>query len=497
MMGFRARKIVGMICAAMLIYGTAWAAEPVAANVTEHEVGTANVQTAAVTNGEQKAHEEELIPMVNDGTKIMVNLASRGIYLYEKGIKTKIYPIACGRVEYRSPVGYYKVYEKAVNPTWIDPSNREVEVASGPDNPLGYRWIGFNGYYGIHGTNNPASIGTYASKGCIRMREEDVEDLYERVDVGTPVEVYYNRCVMEKSPDGTVVYYIYPDAYDCQPITVEQINEWLHGYGVDCFESNEAIQTNIDDADGEPNYVAKPFNLLVNGIDLQRKAVLKDGIYYLPIYQLSEVLNIPVHSDLDAGMVRTSHGFATVYLFKDILYVNADEVEGLFNISGGKFSNNSMVYKSNPVKAVEPVREPETVKEPVKEIVAQQNTLVQAEAVKQPEKVVEAEKAKEPEKVTEAEKVELPEKVETAEKVIEPEKVKEAENPKASEEAKAPETVKEAEEAKAPETVKEAEPVKDNEPAKPAENKKKKIKQPTTTVNTTPWYARRVTAVIK
>ena len=348
-MGLRAKKMAGIICAAtMLTFGTAWAAESDAVGINIADV--TREQAAAVASAQQELPEEELIPKVNDGTKILINLANRGLYLYERGIKTKLYPIACGRYTNRSPVGYYKVNEKEVNPTWVDPSDRSNVVTSGPSNPLGYRWIGFNGYYGIHGTNNPSSIGTYASKGCIRMREDDVEDLYERVEVGTPVEVYYNRCVMEKSNDGTVVYYIYPDAYDCQPLTVDQINEWLHGYGVECFESDAAIKDKIAAEDGQPTYVAKPFNLIVNDKNLEWKAVQKDGIYYLPVYQMAEALNMPIYTDKDAGMVRTTHGAATVNDFKNVLYINADDAEAIFDISGGKYSNNSMVYKTNPVK---------------------------------------------------------------------------------------------------------------------------------------------------
>jgi len=70
-------------------------------------------------------------------------------------------------------------------------------VGPGPANPLGTRWMGL-GYkgYGIHGTNMPLSIGKAASHGCIRMRNRDVEDLFNRVEVGDAVEL-----LTEVSPD--------------------------------------------------------------------------------------------------------------------------------------------------------------------------------------------------------------------------------------------------------------------------------------------------------
>ena len=68
-----------------------------------------------------------------------------------------------------------------------------------------------------------------------------------------------------------------------------------------------------------------------------------------------------IQTDIESGMVSTSFGAAPIGLFKDVVYVNADDVEGLLNISGGKFSANSMVYKSNSVNQPEPVKQTEAV----------------------------------------------------------------------------------------------------------------------------------------
>lgn len=306
------KKIAGIITmAAMLLGNLAFAAEGEKAN-------------------------EEIIPMVNDGTKIVINLASRGLYLFEQGTKTRLYSIACGKPSDPTPIGYRKVYEKEVNPVWRDSRDPSSVVYSGPDNPLGYRWIGIGGYYGIHGTNNPSSIGSYASRGCIRMMEKDVEELYERVAVGTPVEIFYNRVVVEKAPDDQVTYYIYPDSYGRQPITVAQVNEWLHGFGVECFESDAAISAKINASDGQPTYIARSYNLEVNGGLISWKAVEREGIYYLPLIQMAEALKLPVHYDRVNGVVTTSYGTTSVYDFKNVLYINADDAEKLLHVNGGK-----------------------------------------------------------------------------------------------------------------------------------------------------------------
>ena len=110
------------------------------------------------------------------GKKITLNLASRLLTLYEGMEKVRIYPVAVGAPETPSPVGEFSISEKEVNPVWTDPKTKTT-VPSGPSNPLGYRWLGLYGNYGIHGTNAPWSIGRSVSHGCIRMYEEDVEEL--------------------------------------------------------------------------------------------------------------------------------------------------------------------------------------------------------------------------------------------------------------------------------------------------------------------------------
>jgi len=119
--------------------------------------------------------------------RIVISLPDRKIVLIEDGRVVKIYPIAVGKDATPSPRGEFHIVSRVVKPTWYQPGK---VVPPGPSNPLGTRWMGL-GYkgYGIHGTNQPRSIGKAASHGCIRMRNQDVEDLFERVEVGDPVEM--------------------------------------------------------------------------------------------------------------------------------------------------------------------------------------------------------------------------------------------------------------------------------------------------------------------
>lgn len=119
--------------------------------------------------------------------RVIVSIADRKLAVVEDGRIVKIYPTAVGAKVSPSPVGTFKIVTLVKNPTWYGPKGKVVQP--GPANPLGDRWIGLDRKgYGIHGTNQPNSIGKAASHGCIRMRKADVEELFELVRAGDVVE---------------------------------------------------------------------------------------------------------------------------------------------------------------------------------------------------------------------------------------------------------------------------------------------------------------------
>jgi lipoprotein-anchoring transpeptidase ErfK/SrfK len=90
-----------------------------------------------------------------------------------------------------SPVGSFKIVQRLAEPTWY---SKGKIVPPGKACPIGTRWLGLSVKgYGIHGTNNPSSIGHNASHGCIRMRNRDVEELFGMVSVGDDVELVAER----------------------------------------------------------------------------------------------------------------------------------------------------------------------------------------------------------------------------------------------------------------------------------------------------------------
>ena len=99
----------------------------------------------------------------------------------------KTYSVATGK-DNSTPVGTFKITTKLENPTWY--KSGAVKQPGAPDNQLGTRWLGWDlKSYGIHGTIEPESIGTQATAGCVRMKNEEVEELYRLVPPGTPVTV--------------------------------------------------------------------------------------------------------------------------------------------------------------------------------------------------------------------------------------------------------------------------------------------------------------------
>ncbi len=131
---------------------------------------------------------------------VIINTPERRLYLVMKDGKARRYGVGVGKPGFEW-AGTHKVTRKAEWPSWRPPAemiarekaagrNIPAFMAGGPNNPLGSRamYLGST-LYRIHGSNQPWSIGKAVSSGCIRMRNQDAIDLYERIKVGTKVVV--------------------------------------------------------------------------------------------------------------------------------------------------------------------------------------------------------------------------------------------------------------------------------------------------------------------
>jgi lipoprotein-anchoring transpeptidase ErfK/SrfK len=128
-------------------------------------------------------------------TYITVSQAEYKLRLFKNLKLVKEYPIAVGGSGYPTPTGLHSIADKQVDPTWNVPTSSWAgdlagqSIPPGPSNPLKERWMGIYDGAGIHGTDDTGSIGSSASHGCIRMLIPDVIELYDKVDVGTPIYI--------------------------------------------------------------------------------------------------------------------------------------------------------------------------------------------------------------------------------------------------------------------------------------------------------------------
>jgi len=146
---------------------------------------------AALTSVIMMAAAEAMAQDKRPSRRIVVSVLDRKLAVLEDDRVLKIYPTAVGAPVSPSPEGDFTIVNHIVNPTWY---HQGRVVPPGKSNPLGPRWLGLSRKgYGIHGTNAPSSIGRNASHGCIRMRNQDVEELFDIVAVGDAVELRHER----------------------------------------------------------------------------------------------------------------------------------------------------------------------------------------------------------------------------------------------------------------------------------------------------------------
>lgn len=132
---------------------------------------------------------------------IVINAGDLMLYWLRDGAVVASFPVGVGRKAWQTPPGRYTIVGRRRDPVWHVPVSIQKEmhekgepvkkkVLPGPDNPLGKYWLQLSaGGYGIHGTNAPQSVGKYTTHGCIRLRPDDIERLYNEVPTGTPVDI--------------------------------------------------------------------------------------------------------------------------------------------------------------------------------------------------------------------------------------------------------------------------------------------------------------------
>ena len=171
--------------------------------------------------------------------------------------------MAIGDAEDPTPVGEFRVGRRARrtgvagadDSILADKPELPPVVAPGPDNPLGSRWLTIgNSSYGLHGTNVRWSIGRIATHGCVRLYEEDVVRLYDRVREGTRLQLVYQPYKWGREGDHLLLE-VHPDVYAKIPDPLEAALETPRALGLDPYLDVAAVRRVIARADGVPTKV--------------------------------------------------------------------------------------------------------------------------------------------------------------------------------------------------------------------------------------------------
>lgn len=159
-----------------------------------------------------------------DAEGIVINVPEMRLYDFTEKGAPQVYALAVGDQADPSILGDFEVGPMRKEPTWYVPESIRAEdpelpaqVPAGPDNPLGSRWITIGRTsYGIHGTNTRWSIGRLATHGCLRMYEDEVQRLYDRVRSGMRIQIVYQTAKWGRD-GGRIWLEAHPDLYGLEP----------------------------------------------------------------------------------------------------------------------------------------------------------------------------------------------------------------------------------------------------------------------------------------
>lgn len=115
----------------------------------------------------------------------VVDLDDFALTVHAHGWFVHRYRIGIGR-DRRTPSGEFTVQEKLENPTWYNPDGGQIGPED-PENPLGRFWLGLGNHIGIHGTNDPSSVGKAMSRGCLHLADQDIEEVFHLLSTGSTV----------------------------------------------------------------------------------------------------------------------------------------------------------------------------------------------------------------------------------------------------------------------------------------------------------------------
>jgi len=229
--------------------------------------------------------------------EIVVNIPALELHLYADGVRAKTYPIGVGRLLNPSQLGPTEIINEVIYPTYYPPDwyrSGLSPIPPGPENPVGTRWLGlgFRGY-GIHGTNQPETIGTAASSGCVRMHNRDVEELASLVGIGTSVTFIYETIEVWRDAILDRAYLkVHKDIYRQGVNTIDHMRAALAEAGVTEDVDLSALGVLLGEAAGEARPVPLAVPIVVDGNVAQTTAVDYGGRLLIPLSAFSKELGL-------------------------------------------------------------------------------------------------------------------------------------------------------------------------------------------------------------
>jgi L,D-transpeptidase ErfK/SrfK len=195
---------------------------------------------------------------------IEVNLPQRMLFHFEGGRLSGAYPVAIGQParQWQTPTGAFKVIQMREDPTWRVPASIqreeeeagkdvEDEIEPGPDNPLGKYWIGLSfPIIGIHGTNHPVSVYSYRTHGCVRLHPDDIEALFNDVDLNDIGVIEYYPLMLAKLENGRIFVESEKDIYGKGTGGIDALKALARASGIDTLIDWSVTGEVLNDQDG-------------------------------------------------------------------------------------------------------------------------------------------------------------------------------------------------------------------------------------------------------
>ena len=306
--------------------------------------------TAKVQKGQELKVPERIRPGNPPHDGAVVNLAERGLYLYDNDRFQGFYPISIGQSSnpsYHTPTGKYEVLSRVKNPVWQAPDSDWAQAmekdridADSPDNPLGEYWFGIGQGYGFHENVNPIYTGDDVSHGCMRLYPEHARQIYqgELLSKGDEVRIVNRPIITSGLETDTPSVAVFPSIYGV-PNDKNAIRRQLEYNGIVLIVCSAKMEGLSQRASGIPVELLGPEVTVQTSEKVSTGRLLDDGTI-VPT-SLARELGLEVKYDGEQDSVTISRGERTrtypidgrdVHRWNETTYIGARQLLETFAV---------------------------------------------------------------------------------------------------------------------------------------------------------------------